>query len=220
MRRPVPPASTTSLAALWNAKIIGDMLARLWEGYDRLLTAGVPTSRHQDEDWLNQELVKRITLAISDRRVRDPFMVINQHMNIGSRNRKRRSPPTSDFAFLPTAKMDCAFDVEAKVIESKGRRMLGKYTAKFRSHFLKGRYSARCPAGVMIGYYSSLDSADVFRAIGSQLAPLTPEERFSNRNHRASRHYRRVRDKGLSTTFTCHHLLLAFGRQPEQRNLL
>lgn len=220
MPRPVPPASITSLAALWNAKIIGDMLARLWEGYDGLLTAGVPTWRHQDENWLNQEIVKRITLAIGDRRVRDPFIVMNQHMNFGGKTRKKRSPPTSDFAFHPKANMDCAFEVEAKVIEIKGRRMLGKYTAKFRSHFLKGRYSARCPAGAMIGYYSSLDPAEVFRAIGHQLAPLAPEERFSNRNHRASRHYRRVRDKGLSTTFTCHHLLLAFGQQAEQRTLL
>jgi hypothetical protein len=141
-------------------------------------------------------------------------------MSFGTRTARKSSPPTSEFGFVPKIRLDCALEAEAKVIESKGRRNLGKYISKFRSHFLGGRYSALCPAGVMIGYYSTIDPAGVFRAVGQKLSPLAKEDRFAKRCHSTSQHKRQLRKKQLSVVFTCHHLLMAFGEQARQGALL
>ena len=211
-----PSPAPAPLASLWTGDLLGKMLNLLWRAYDEVCRTGIPEDRLDDENWLNQTLVDQMQMLASRR---DVFVVSNQRMELSSRAGRRSPPPTSDLGFFLKARRECALAAEAKLLHNSSH--ISKYVGKLRSHFLKGKYSPFCPAGIMLGYLSLRDATWAFREIQKKLATrLELDARFPRRSHRRSRHTRNLSGGRLGGIFDCHHLLFMFGKQGVQGELL
>lgn len=212
-----PPITAATIAAVWNAALINQLLGFLWSAYDTLHNDVL-----KDFDWSqpSDDVERELTEKLFARLQRQFDMTLPVYPMHAVAERESRpnppgQPPMYDIAFVLHANDRICWPVEAKIIKSDKDTgtNLGDYTDTFNNRIMTFRYAPFSTSGSILAYLKSGDPNAVLDHLESRLScVMIPNPDFPNRVHRTSDHLRSVpQGKPYLPQFRCHHLVLSLG---------
>ena len=206
-----PKDSAFDAVKAWPRDFSTQVLARVWEGFDRL-SADVLS---QIRDWSELEHVERSLTDLHFDKIQElqtgeePFLPTREVPDFESRHSSQAMPPSNDFGFkICGGDLSLVWPLEAKVI---GRPAdVARYLNDLNDKYLACRSSPFSPEAALIGYLLGSDNELTFGTIAERLGQeLSVPAEFSDRPHRISEHQRTVPNgKPYPVDFRCHHLLM------------
>lgn len=198
---------------LWPQTIVPQLLALLWEGYDRLYSTKLSKVRIEDADIqleraLTALLHDEIQMIIAERGGHAGFLLRHESWELETLNLRPTRPPQYDLAFVWFEKQLLQWPCEAKVLRTAGA--VADYVADVRDAFLTCIYAPFSSSGAMLGLLFQGDATFSFERISATLpSTLIDCVQHPDRPHRISRHARIVPSgKPYPCVFECHHLIL------------
>ncbi len=198
------------LAQSWNEDAYALMLGWVWAGYD-LLKAGIL----QKVDWTKakDDMEREVTQLLAPRIRQCMPSETFCYLEHAPKERETRKPPPAqppeyDLAFVLYANERIMWPMEAKVLSTD--RDTSAYVKDILAEFLTCRYAPFSDGGAMLGYLLSGHPSSAYAKIAEELGvTLVDQPNFPGRNHRTSRHFRKVPNgKSYPRNFLCHHLLM------------
>lgn len=205
--------SAQNLIRLWPQEVVPQLLALLWEGYDRLHSAKLSQVNVEDADIQLERSVTallhdEIQMIIAERGGFAGFLLRHESWELETCELRPSRPPQYDLAFVwfenPLVQWPC----EAKVLRTAGA--VSEYAADVRNAFLTCIYAPFSNSGAMLGFLFQGEVSVTLERVSATLpAPLVPCPQHAARSHRISRHVREVpHGKTYPSQFECHHLIL------------
>lgn len=208
------------LARQWQADAADILLEHVWKAYDSFAVLGLPAFRSSPpadnvERGITQVLAQEIQEVVPSEA---PYRAQHGPFEDELRRGGRAQPKAYDIAFYWLENRRFMWPLEAKVLKGDGSGDVAEYVKDIHNNFLTCRYAPFSGAGAMLGYLFAGTAANVFSSIEGALCvepgrrrkcSLDPSATFPAREHRVSKHRRKVpKNKAFPRDFECHHLIL------------
>jgi hypothetical protein len=206
----------SAITEAWPAHVISQILALVWDGFDRLKALPNFTQLDFTQDYaqLERSLTDLHMLEVTrlwGERFGAFASFIPQHEAWELQAVRGRSarPPSCDLGFVHLSNRRLRWAVEAKVLTSPNA--MADYLADLQK-YLDGRSAPFAAESALVAYLISGTSDQVFAAIANKTScELKQPDGFLHRPHRYSEH-ERIADtaaKGVPMRFICHHLVFS-----------
>ena len=211
------PDSSPEFAAIadtWPEHVIVQMLALVWDAFDRLKT--VSNFRQLDFSKQYAQLERSLTdlhmiqvTELHAERGTDFESFIPQHeaWEFEHLTKPSARPPSCEIGFVFRNNYRLRWSVEAKVLKSPTE--ISEYLGELENYLHGGR-SPLSPQAALGAYLVSGPADDLFSTLASALGqPLTTHNAFPSRPHRLSQHERDNLPAVTPRNFICHHLVFS-----------
>jgi hypothetical protein len=203
------PQDFVLLAGDWCQDYSTILLGYVWQAYDALLTANLPTTIDFEdlERSLTQLLEPRIHRVMTGY---ETFYVQHGPYERETKMPPPAQPPQYDIAFALYDNERVMWPLEAKTLRTDGT--VADYVNDIKEQFLTCRYAPFSSEGAMVGYLLSGDTDKAFNGIAAKVpCQLIHHPQFTQRAHRLSHHRRKVpTGREYPVEFVCHHLIMSF----------
>ena len=226
MRRRVPtllddlfPDSSPEFAAVaeaWPAEVVNQMLAMVWEAFDRIRalpnfkTVDFSKGYAQLERTLTDLHASEVSKIYAERHTGfESFIPHHEPWEFESLQSRSARPPSGDVGFVLRSNRRFRWSVEAKVVNDPTD--LARYLGDLNK-YLDGQSSPLSVAAALAAYLIAGKPADFFSGVQRELKQhLAAHEDLPARDHRLSVHTRKKSKLPPATPpqFTCHHLVFA-----------
>jgi len=203
-------AEFNSLLGKWKASGSAVLLKIVWKGYDifcREIISDIDCSKNNED--LERNITQLFEPCIHKAMTGyEPFYVQHGSYEQETRKPSPAQPPEYDIAFVWTNNPRIMWPLEAKILRTDSA--LAEYIKEIKNNFLTCRYAPFSTEAGMVGYLVSGLPQKVFENIAHGLkCTLYDHSEFKDKNHKVSKHQRKVpAKKNYPQTFCCHHMIL------------
>ena len=205
----------SNIANLWPEDMVNEMLALVWDGFDRLNRGKLcRVDFTQDYEQIERSLTELHSIEIQTLWAQRTsgfaaYIQVHESWDWESRSSARAIPPSIDIGFLLRSNERIRFPVEAKLLETVART--APFIKDLTDKLLAGKGAVFTTKGALVGYLRSGNPSAVFPEIETALdVKLLASDHFSARPHRQSVHQRskEVLKAGVPSNFECHWMIM------------
>jgi hypothetical protein len=205
-----------NIADAWSDHVVEEMLALVWEGFDRM--KALPRFSELDfrgeyaqiERSLTDLHMDEITILWGKKYSKfESFIPKHEPWEFHSLSTRSARPPSCDLGFVLVSNRRMRWSVEAKVVKSPSD--INEYLEDLQK-YLDGRTSPLSREAALGAYLIAGNAMDMLRAIELALTiNVSQHAKFPHRPHGLTFHQRSTAKlpAGISGEFLCHHLVFS-----------